>query len=330
MTEIRTFKISCPAKLNLTFNIVGSLPDGYHEVETLLQAIDLEDELRFVIQASDKNSFSIKLAEDCSPTDFPLNNDNLIGKAFALFMERYDKAKIAVEVEARKIIPIAAGMGGGSSNAASVLLLLNRYFSSPFSKTQLEEMAAELGADVPFFIHGGTQIGRHRGDKLATVATVERMYFTIVNPREISIATPWIFKQYDEFIKSATEMPSIVLKNAQSAREDGNVPLAARSFLNVFEPIVFKYYPEMEIIKQKILDLGAVGCGMTGSGPTLFAICDSQRLAGAMAKELKKTTLEGTIDGVKRHIPFDVWPAMTIDRGPTVMETSPHSVRQRK
>jgi len=349
MTEPRHFKANSPAKLNLTFDIVGDLPDGFHQVETLMQAVDLADELTFTIKPSARYHIELTTAEGSEVENLPTDNRNLVARAIELYLFRatsirakastkdpplvaesghhsHSKESISVAVEMRKIIPIAAGMGGGSSNGAAALLVLNRYFNSIFSKSVLEELAAELGSEVPFFIHGGSQIGRGRGEKLAVVPTIEKMYFVIVKPKEISIETPWIYAQYDEHKNEKRQFEEVRLKEALSARQDGNVLLAARTFTNVFEPIVFEHYPILHALKAKLLDLGATGCGVTGSGPTLFAICESERVAASIAKTLHQSTF--TAGGSEQKaVTLQAWATATIDRGSTVIDTSPHLVR---
>jgi 4-diphosphocytidyl-2-C-methyl-D-erythritol kinase len=330
--ERRTFKVTSPAKLNLTFSIVGTLPDGYHEVETLMQAIDLEDEIKFSIEESSQYNFSISTVQKNAVLDFPLDSSNLVGKAADLFLKELGGKTISLQAEVKKLIPIEAGMGGGSSNAAATLLTLNRYFNFPFQKSNLEEMAAKLGADVPFFIHGGTQIGRHRGDKLSIIPTAEKMFFTIVNPRELSIATPWIYEQYDKFISVNDRSLEISLKNACGARVDGSVFMAAQSFGNVFEEIVYDTHPELKAVRERIMEAGAMGCFMTGSGPTLFALCDSEKTSTALAKHFRQMTIpiQNAVKGGVESLTLDAWSAITINRGPTVVEISPQAVRQRR
>jgi 4-diphosphocytidyl-2-C-methyl-D-erythritol kinase len=348
MTEPRHFKATSPAKLNLTFEVLGSLPNGFHQVETLLQAVDLADELTFTIQPSSRYSIKLAAAEDTPAIDLPTDSSNLVAKAVELYLSKVSSTRagtggegapmqssserISVAVEIRKIIPIAAGLGGGSSNGAAALLVLNRYFSSLFPKSGLEELAAELGSDVPFFIHGSSQIGRNRGEELAVVPTIERMFFVVVKPKEISVATPWIYEQYDRYKSEGKVFEEVRLKEALSARQEGNVLLAARTFKNVFEPILFDHYPVLHDLKRMLVDLGASGCGMTGSGPTLFAICDSHRLAMSIAKTLNQTTLTLADKGraLSKQITLQAWPAVTIDRGSTVIETSPHLVRAKR
>jgi 4-diphosphocytidyl-2-C-methyl-D-erythritol kinase len=330
MTDPRIFKASSPAKLNLTFAIIGDLPGDFHQVETLIQAIDLEDALRVTLQSDSATDIKILFADNEPVKDFPTDESNLIARAIRLFLANMPETKTGVQakVEVRKAIPLAAGMGGGSSNAAATLLVMNRYFNNPFQKAKLEEMGAQLGSDVPFFIHGGVQIARNRGEKLSAVASAEKMHFVVVKPQWISIETPWIYKQYDQYVAKKKEIAQVNLKSACSAREDGNVPLAARTFVNVFENVVLQHYPILNEVRHKILELGAFGCSMTGSGPTIFAVCDSARSAASIAKELKTFVLTGF--SKKEHLGLDIWPASTIDRGPTVVEISPHAVRQRR
>jgi len=323
----RTIKVRSPAKLNLTFAIIGSLPNGFHEVETLMQTIDLEDELTFTIEPSDIASIKLTCEGGIKPVDFPLNDSNLIVKSAQLFMSVLGGAALSIRVRIKKNIPIAAGMAGGSSNSASTLVALNHYMNQRFSRAELEAMASHLGSDVPFCIVGGTQIGRNRGDELAEVRFARKMHFTIVKVREFAIATPWIYKQYDEFIAQGGIPRQVSVRDAIAAVQNNRSELADKSFINVFEPIVYEHYPELREIRSHLFRLGAEACIMTGSGPTLVALSDSINAAESIRHEILVAAAERrNLWNSSRKLTLDVWTAESLEHGAKIVDVAPDSV----
>jgi 4-diphosphocytidyl-2-C-methyl-D-erythritol kinase len=176
MTERTSITVNSPAKINLTFEILGLLPDGYHEVRTLMQTVSLFDELTFEIGSAKEPSLSIELitaggarspAAGEGEGQFPLGDTNLIARAIRLFLSSIDRPRaLKVDVTVAKHIPIGAGLAGGSGNAAAALVALNQYFGGPLGDDAMAELAAKLGADVPFCLQGGRRLGLGRGDIL--------------------------------------------------------------------------------------------------------------------------------------------------------------------
>ncbi len=276
-------KVLSPAKLNLTFAIQGLLGDGYHKVETLLQAVDLFDELILTIEPGSAFQVTIQGEGD----HFPKDETNLIARAARLFQERIvSEQPFALCAELKKRIPVGAGLGGGSSNAAACLVALNHFFSYPATQDKLKELGAELGADVPFLIEGGTAIGRHRGDILQAVESRLELYFCIVKPRLLSVSTPWAYRQFDSY---EGEVAGGDLPLAVEAMQEGNLSLALKSFGNVFEPVVFAQFPQLARLKQTLVDFGCLACHLSGSGPALYAVVADGKQAEAVGLYLEQS-----------------------------------------
>jgi 4-diphosphocytidyl-2-C-methyl-D-erythritol kinase len=284
---MRKIRALAPAKVNLTFDIIGSLPDGYHQVETLMQSVDLQDDLSLALEDSDRFSVSITCTNEIKPKNFPLDDSNLMVKAARRFFEKAgisDKYKLSIDIE--KSIPIGAGLAGGSADAAAVLVGLNHLFDKPLNEASLSELGAALGADVPFCIQGGTSIGTARGDKLQPVKTKLGLSYCIVKPRALSVATAWAYGRYDAY-RDPIARPS--LQAAVKAMETDDLQTAIKSFGNVFEPVIFKEHPDLQPIKQQMLKIGCWCCHLSGSGPALFAVVADREQAHAIRKKLLKT-----------------------------------------
>lgn len=267
--------VKSQAKVNLTFDILRLLPDGYHEVSTLMQAIDLGDNLNFVIRAHQAFNVEIMLSEGKERKQFPLDDTNLIyraAKAFANHVKPVGSFSLTVQVE--KNIPIAAGLAGGSSNAAATLLSLNEFFGKPLSSSALHDLAGTLGADVPFCLSGGIAIGLGRGEILKNLESTVDLKFVLVKPTTIALSTPWVYKQYDLYVaeKGFSSIRRPNLENAVGALSFGQLDAAIEAFGNVFEPVVYAHYPELYELKQLLASYGCPYVQLTGSGPTIFAI----------------------------------------------------------
>ncbi len=286
MTEII---VHSPAKLNLTFEITGLLPNGYHQVQTLMQAIDLKDELTFSFQPGEKKQIEITTESQQASGDFPLDNSNLIAKAFDLFAENVNGKSGKLSVRVNKNVPIAAGLAGGSGNGAATLLALNHFFGKQLSHLELAELGAKLGADVPFCLSGGTQIGLERGDVLTRVNSKTKLDFLVIKPRNLSIATSWVYQAYDEYVKTTDpyDLCKPNLEEASKHLEDGDLAAAIESFGNVFQPMIFSKHPQLADICQKAKDLGALSCQLTGSGPSMFALVSDCEMAHFLKRKLQ-------------------------------------------
>jgi 4-diphosphocytidyl-2-C-methyl-D-erythritol kinase len=310
MSESKTIVVKAPAKINLTFAIKGKMPDGYHEVETLMQSVTLEDELIFHIAPAEAQSMTLTWmapagAQPGVGQEVPADEKNLVLRAASLYLARTNRPNIELKVILKKNIPMAAGMGGGSSDAAATLVALNKYFGNEISSESLELMAQELGADVPFCVQGGTQIGRGRGDDLEQVDVQHKYSFCIIKPKMISIGTPWIYKEYDSFMAKGGGAAKIPLEEAVSALRTNDLLSAARSFTNAFTPIVFQHYPELRELEEQTLRLGALSCHMTGSGPTMVALCQNEEYCRLVCAVV-----------IANDESVDVWVVQSLSSGP--------------
>jgi 4-diphosphocytidyl-2-C-methyl-D-erythritol kinase len=343
----------CPAKVNLTFEILGLLPDGYHEVCTLLQTVSLEDELVFEFsettrETSDEHRsnsvgrISYNSCESEFVNDFPTDDSNLISKAIRKYQEVVDQSKnFDVNVRIKKQIPIGAGLAGGSANAAAALIAMNCFFDEKLSAEMLLEIGASLGADVPFAIQGGTSIGTHRGDVLQALPIEPRLFFVLAKPRSLAISTPWAFKQFDKqndtIAKPANTAGSTTVKpptsqtttlcaealtdlakvSQSSNGADFSPFTVAKHLRNDLEQIVFTEYRDLELVRQTMVEFGAIAARMTGSGPTLYALVESMDQAEKLKNQLEQFQTEKINSEI---FPLDFWIAESISRGARVIK----------
>lgn len=292
--KCNTLRARSPGKLNLTFDILGDLPGGYHEVETLMQTVDIEDELIFEFEPASKFSVEIVSIEFAgAKADVPKDQNNLIAKAANLFSKNFaGKEDYKVSIQLKKAVPVAGGMGGGSGNAAATLLALNKWFDDRFSDSELKQMASQLGADVPFFIDGGTQIGTHRGDVLSKVDCQRELSYLIVGPKLFGMQTAEVYGAYDE--GKDTHAERISADKCAKALQTGTLDSISKTYGNAFEPVVFARKPELKFIVDRLKQLGGLCTHLTGSGPTLYVLtadgAEAQSIQSRLAEEQRDTT----------------------------------------
>lgn len=259
------------AKINIGLNIVSKREDGYHNLETIFYPIQLHDILRF--KKSDKIYFS-------SNSDL-LNSEkeNLILKAINV-LENYANKKIKVEIYLDKKIPIGAGLGGGSSNAAFTLKTINDLFELNISNEELRKLGLTLGSDVPLFLFDLPAYAESRGEKLRKIDFRIRDYILIVNPN-IHISTKWAFSK----ISPKTPKHNLI-EIIEKYSEDYSI--WKELIKNDFEPIVLNEYTEIKELKKSLTELGSEFCLMTGSGSTFFAIFKETKLLNEAKEYLQR------------------------------------------
>ncbi|MEW6518796.1 MAG: 4-(cytidine 5'-diphospho)-2-C-methyl-D-erythritol kinase [Thermodesulfobacteriota bacterium] len=261
MVSGRMLHLRAPAKINLYLKVLGRRHDGYHELSTWMQKLTLADEITLA-----KASAGIKL--QCSGTDLAADETNLAYKAAVLFFAKTG-LRSGIEIRLVKKIPIAAGLGGGSSDAAAVLTGLNTLLSAGLSEKELLEMGLSLGADVPFFVSGcSAAIATGIGEKLAEQDSLKGCWFVLVNPG-FPVSTRWVFEDFDRlqpvnFTLTSGDNPYILGREIEG-------PLLARLF-NDLERVTITRYPAVAKLKSKLTESGASGVLMSGSGPTVFGI----------------------------------------------------------
>jgi 4-diphosphocytidyl-2-C-methyl-D-erythritol kinase len=264
------------AKLNLTLDVLGKRPDGYHDIKSVMQGISLRDDIEIDVGTGKP----WKLL--CDKPDIPTDETNLAWKAAKLFFNTIGKDPDGLEIRIVKRIPAQAGLGGGSADAAAVLRALNRHYDAPFSLPALAELGSKIGSDVPFCVLCGTAIAEGRGDRLRPLPDMPDCIFVICKP-DFSVSTPALYRVIDE--KAIAKRPDhTAMERAVLA---GDLGAIAENLCNVFDPIVTEEHLELNYIKSIFNSYGAVGYQMTGSGSAVFAIVDSFEFAAVICNMLR-------------------------------------------
>ena len=297
------FNVLAPAKLNIRLKITGRRPDGYHELVSIMVPVDLFDhiELTFIEEP--------RIDITCRGFSAPANSDNLVCRAAHSFFSKIGWRK-GLSIDLTKKIPVAAGLGGGSSDAASILMALNETLcaSQPLSPKRLAELALKLGADVPFFLKRSPCIARGIGENLEPIRKWPTFYYVIVMP-DISVSTAWAYGALDQpsFRPREEDKRELELTNDEYhviIRNLLKMPMEVCHLLeNDLERVTVSKFPVIREIKQSLMDAGAIGALMSGSGPSVFGMFESG--AGALrAKSVLGTTTSAQVFVVKE---IDSW-----------------------
>ncbi|MEV5030828.1 4-(cytidine 5'-diphospho)-2-C-methyl-D-erythritol kinase [Paenibacillus sp. LPE1-1-1.1] len=253
-----------PAKINLLLDVLRKRDDGYHEVEMIMTMVDLADRLEMEELPRDTIIISSQVGY------IPLDEKNLAFQAARLIKERYD-VKQGVYIHLDKKIPVAAGLAGGSSDAAAALRGLNRLWKLQIPEEELCRLGAELGSDVPFCVTGGTAIARGRGEVLEHIANPPQCWVVLAKP-PINVSTADVYSRFRA--NELKEHPSI--PNMVSALERGSFNDICEGLGNVLENVTLDVYPEVMQLKESMIRLGADGVLMSGSGPTVFGLVSKE------------------------------------------------------
>lgn len=274
-------KLLAPAKINLFLEVVDKRIDGYHNIRTIFQKIELFDELSFEVIGD-----GIELA--VSGASLPTGHDNIVYRAAKCIMD-YANIKKGVKIHIKKNIPLAAGLGGGSSDAAAALLGACSLWGIDISFNELLVMAADLGADVPFFLYGASALGLGRGDELYPINMPCQMQLLIVNPC-IEISTASVYQKYDSLnnTKMLLTKDEKDIKIIRFMQGEVSIKNIGGFLYNDLEAVVFNDYPVVKELKDELIKHGAAGSLMTGSGPTVFGVFLNEKEAMKGASELEK------------------------------------------
>ena len=282
--------VEANAKINLTLDILGVRPDGYHEVEMVMQSVGLFDTIHLEKQP-EEISLRLDLAE------LPADETNLAWKAARIFLDVY-KIQSGISVAIEKKIPIAAGLAGGSTDAAGVLMGMNRLFETGLSAKSLCVLGEKIGSDVPFCIEGGTMLATGRGELLCRLPDLPAIFVVLAKP-PVSVSTAWAYKTYDRI--GAVRHPDT--KAMLSALSEGNAERVANGLVNVLEEVTMQAHPIIGAYKRKLKENGATASLMSGSGPTVFGLAETKEKA------------ERAADALSRAYPdADVFVAPTVSR----------------
>jgi 4-diphosphocytidyl-2-C-methyl-D-erythritol kinase len=269
-----------PCKVNLLLNILGKRADGFHELESVLYPIRVFDELTFT-----RGGQGIELT--CSDPSLPTDSRNLVYRAAALFLETA-KIKEGVNLRLEKKIPLAAGLGGGSANAAVTLLGLNDLFGGPLPPTQLPALAASLGSDIPFFLQEGPALATGRGEQIQPLdffPALRGAAFLLIHPG-FGIATAWAYQQLARFPDALNGRPGRARKLIKLL-QTASLKAAGAELYNSLEAPALKKYPLLAMFQDFLRTHGASAALMSGSGSTTFALAESSAAAEALAEEIK-------------------------------------------
>ncbi len=254
-----SLRIKSRAKINLSIDVLGKREDQYHLVEMIMQSIDLYDYL---------NIEEIKegIVIESSNKDIPLDESNIIYKGAKLIKDKFNISK-GIKIKLEKNIPVAAGMAGGSSNGGAVLVGLNKLWDLRLNKKELMDLGLNLGADVPFCILGGAALAKGIGEKLTPIKGLNNVSILICKP-DLFVSTAMVYKALDMSKVKKRPNTKKLLEYLQAEDLDG----ICNHMANVLESVTENKYPEIKKIKRKMIEYGALGAMMSGSGPTIFGI----------------------------------------------------------
>ncbi|MCI0715393.1 MAG: 4-(cytidine 5'-diphospho)-2-C-methyl-D-erythritol kinase [Chlorobi bacterium] len=266
--------IKSPAKINIGLRVLSKRSDGYHNIETIFYPVKIYDHIKLEIQKLNESKTAIISVWTNSKANIN-NKNNICFKAADLFLKEFNiEGKYKINIRIRKNIPIGAGLGGGSSNAASVLKILAKYFKikkNDINEKKLNRCAQDLGSDVPFFLFGKPAYATLRGEKLKSLPKFKINYKILIVSPEVHISTKWAYNQLK--IKNYKLR---IIRNVKTFKPDN-----AALTVNDFEKIVFPKYPKIKKIKHKMLELGAVYTLMSGSGSAVYGFFTPQNIKAA-------------------------------------------------
>lgn len=286
------------AKINLGLDVLGKREDGYHEVRMIMQTIRMYDQLD--MRKSEEPGIYLTTNKKYIPVD----ENNLVWRAAKLMMDTCGIME-GVSIHLHKVIPVAAGMAGGSSDAAATLVGMNRLFHCGLSKEKLMELGVQIGADVPYCVLRGTALAEGIGEKLTVLPPMPDCWILIGKPG-ISVSTKYVYTTLD--LNTDTVHPDI--DGMKKALEDGNLYGITERMGNVLQDVTIPAYPEVERIKEQMKTLGAVNAMMSGSGPTVFGIFDNEEKAQEACRKLRES---GLCQQVFLTVPFNNYGGKTID-----------------
>jgi 4-diphosphocytidyl-2-C-methyl-D-erythritol kinase len=279
---MRSYSLIAPAKINLYLEIIGSRPDGYHELAMILQSIDLSDQID-IHAASTKN-----IRVHCDHPQVPADKTNLVYKAAALMAEKFPDAYSnfgGVDITVKKHIPVAAGLAGGSTNAAAILVGMDLLWDLGLTQSELEELGAILGSDVPFCIGGGTAIATGRGEQLSPLQGLDNLHLVLAKYRSLEVSTPWAYKTYrQQFGVNYIQDSEGLAHRARAFHSEAmvkailskNTTKIVQELHNDLEKVVLPAYPQVLQLQELFASQAEVlGTMMSGSGPSVFAIVES-------------------------------------------------------
>ncbi|MGM3308579.1 4-(cytidine 5'-diphospho)-2-C-methyl-D-erythritol kinase [Anabaena sp. WFMT] len=291
---MHSYSLIAPAKINLYLEIIGNRPDGYHELAMILQSIDLADQID--VHAASTQTIRVY----CDHPQVPTDKTNLAYRAAELMARQFPDAFSnfgGIDITIKKRIPVAAGLAGGSTNAAAVLVGIDLLWNLGLTKLELEELGATLGSDVPFCISGGTVIATGRGEQLSPLPNLNHINIVLAKYRSLEVSTPWAYQTYRQvfgstYIKDTKDL--VARANAVHSGEMVKAILAkdaaeiSQKLHNDLEKVVLPAYPQVLQLRELFASQeGVLGTMMSGSGPSVFAIVESPAQAELVKQQIR-------------------------------------------
>lgn len=299
---MRSYSLIASAKINLHLEIIGDRPDGYHELAMVMQSIDLADRVNLRPLGTDA------IVVHCDHPAVPSDHRNLAYRAAELMTVQFPDAFAkfgGVEITIQKQIPVGAGLAGGSSNAAAVLVGLDLMWQLGLTQSELQELGALLGSDVPFCVVGGTMLATGRGEQLAPLPDLDNLYVVLAKYRSLSVSTAWAYQtfrqqfshQYISDVADLEERRQRLHSGPMVAAIAHRDPVAiGQKLYNDLERIVLPEYPKVLRLREQFQQLGVLGTMMSGSGPTVFALTDSMSQAQQVQAAVKTAIADPDLD----------------------------------
>jgi len=290
-------KFKTPAKVNLGLHVHGKREDGFHELETIFQMVSLFDDVELELLSS-----GIKL--ECDTPGIPTDDTNLVCKAALLLRKSYQVEGKGVSIRLKKKIPFGAGLGGGSGNAAGVLMGLNRLWDLNIEREKLFTLAAELGSDVPFFLTSPCALGKGRGERLKVLEPCSKFQVLLVFPG-FPIATSWVYQNLRLKLTKRPNNISILRKNLSLSE----ITSLGSQLYNDLESVVIQKFPEVKVVKDELWAWGALGVLLSGSGSTVFGIFDDPEKAQVACASLNgdwERVVTETIESFTEFYPEEI------------------------
>jgi 4-diphosphocytidyl-2-C-methyl-D-erythritol kinase len=299
---MRSYSLIAPAKINLYLEILGDRADGYHELVMILQSIALADQIELRALGTDT------ILIHCDHPQVPTDTSNLAYRAVKLMAQEFPSAFAkfgGVEITIKKQIPVAAGLAGGSTDAAAVLVGVDMMWQLGLTQPELQDLAAQLGSDVPFCLAGGTAIATGRGEALSPLPDLDHLYVVLAKNRNLMISTAWAYQAYraqfgHSYVRDTESLESRAARVHSGpivqAIYNKNGPQMGQLLHNDLEKVVLPTTPEVVRLREAFERSGALGTMMSGSGPTVFALCESEAQAQEIERNVKAMIANPDVD----------------------------------
>ncbi|MBR8827672.1 MAG: 4-(cytidine 5'-diphospho)-2-C-methyl-D-erythritol kinase [Gomphosphaeria aponina SAG 52.96 = DSM 107014] len=290
---MHSVSLIAPGKINLDLEIIGDRPDGYHSLIMILQSIKLADKILLHPNGTDL------LRVTCHHREVPSNQDNLAYKAAALMQKEFPSLGAnygGLDIIIEKHLPVAAGLAGGSADAAAVLVGINLMWDLGLTQPEIEELAAKFGSDIPFCVGGGTAIATGRGEKLDSITPLDHLWLVLAKYRSITVSTPWAYKTYrsvfghtyiNEPASLASPTAHIHSRPLVKAIQQKNAAEIGKLLHNDLEKVVLPEFPKINQLRETCQNAGGLGTMMSGSGPSVFTLCASETEAEAIQQQVR-------------------------------------------